>query len=314
MSKKLFCALAAVAALFGMTVAQAAPDSVFEAVGRNDWTTVRNLCEGPAKAGDSVCQDMLGTIYADGRGVPADPKTALHWFQLAAAQGNHIAEYNLGRVYEFGEGVPKNIAEAENWYAKSAEAGVPYAQWRLGMIAVEVHHDWKTGLKFLRPAAAQGIREAQGALGFAYEEGQGVKKNAKLAAKWYLAAADHGQSFAQERIATLYERGEGVDQDYKEAYFWYAVALRDPKNPRAKQDGEGLKRVAAKLSAVDVSDARQIAKDWKPEEENIGSKKSSRRSASSRARGDPKLVATGTGFFVAHDGSLITNNHVVARM
>jgi hypothetical protein len=71
-----------------------------------------------------------------------------------------------------------------------------------------------------------------------------------------------------------------------------------------------LKRVAAKLSAADVGDAAQIAKDWKPEEEVVGSK-SQRRTASSRARG-PKLRATGTGFYIARDGSLLTNNHVVA--
>ncbi len=311
MPGKWLCALAAIAVVVGITSAQAAPDAVFEAVSRNDWTTVRNLCEGPAKAGDSVCQDMLGTIYADGRGVPIDFAAARHWFQLAAAQGNHIAEYNLGRVYEVGEGVPKNIAEAENWYAKAAEAGVPYAQWRFGVIAIEVHHDWKTGLKFLRPAAAQGIREAQGALGFAYEDGQGVKRNAKLAAKWYLPAADHGDGFAQSRLASLYERGDGVDQDYKESYFWYAVAMRDPHNPLAKLAAESLKRVAAKLSTADVADAAQIAKDWKPEEVVVGAKSKTRRATAS-SRG-PKLFATGTGFYVARDGSLITNNHVVAE-
>jgi hypothetical protein len=312
MSGRFLCALAALVTAFGAAVTQAAPGAVFEAFSNKDYATVLRLCDGPAKAGDSVCQDMLGTLYADGRGVPRDPAAALHWFQLAAAQGNHTAEYNLGLAYELGEGVPKNIAEAENWYAKAAEAGVPYAQWRLGTIAVTEHNDWKTGLKLLRPAAAQGITQAQGELGFAYEQGEAVKKNPKLAAKWYLVAADHGDSFAQSRIASLYEHGNGVDQDYKEAYFWYAVAVRDPHNPSAKQDAESLKRVASKLSAADVADAAQIAKDWKPEEEAVGSKKSSRRSASSHS-GGPKLYGTGTGFYVAHDGALITNNHVVAE-
>jgi uncharacterized protein len=312
MSGKWLCALAATAAIFGAAVAQAAPGAVFEAFRNKDYATVLRVCDGPAKAGDSVCQDMLGTLYADGRGVPRDPAAALHWFQLAAAQGNHTAEYNLGLVYELGEGVPKNFAEAENWYAKAAEGGVPYAQWRMGAIAIDVHKDWKAGLKWIRPAAAQGLIDAQAALGFAYERGNGVKRNPKLAAKWYEAAADHGDTAAQSHFAGLYERGDGVDQDFKESYFWYAVALRDPKDPTAKQDAEGLRRVAAKLGAADVADAAKIAKDWKPEEEVIGPKPK-RRSASSRSRGGPRLFATGTAFYVARDGALITNNHVVAE-
>jgi uncharacterized protein len=277
----------------------------------NDDATVLRLCAAPAKAGDASCQDMLGMLYADGRGVARDFAVAFHWFQLAAAQGNITAEFNLGRAYELGEGVAKNLAEAEKLYAKSAQAGMPYAQWRLGVIAIDVHKDWKTGVKWLRPAAAQGLTGAQAGLGFAYERGQGVKKNEKLAAKWYEAAADHGETPAQSRLAGLYERGAGVDQDFKESYFWYAVALRDSKDPYAKQDAEGLKRVAARLSAADVADAAKIAKDWKPEEEVIGKKSNTRRTASSR--GGPRLRATGTGFFVARDGSLITNNHVVAE-
>jgi S1-C subfamily serine protease len=249
-------------------------------------------------------------LYASGRGgVAVDLAAAVHWFQLAAAQGNATAQFNLGRSYELGEGVPKNIAEAENWYAKAAEAGMPYAQWRLGAIAIEYHKDWKTGLKWIRPAAAQGLSDAQGILGLAYEQGEGVRRNGKLAAKWYEAAADHGDTLAQSSLAGLYERGDGVEQDYKEAYFWYAVALRDPRDPHAKEDAAGLKRVAARLSAADVADAARIAKDWKPEEVVVGPKtKPKRAAASSRA---PKLRATGTGFYVARDGSLVTNNHVV---
>ncbi len=276
-----------------------------------DYATVLRVCEAPAKAGDSICQDMLGVLYSEGHGVARDQAIAFHWFQLAAAQGNPTAAYNLAVAYERGEGGAKNPAEAERWFTEAAESGVPYAQWRLGTIAL-THSDWKTAVKWLRPAATQGLPPAQTLLGTAYEFGQGVRRNEKSAAKWYEAAADHGDSVAQSALAGLYERGEGVDQDYKEAYFWYAVASRDPKNLAAKKDAEGLKRVTAKLSAADVADAAQIAKDWKPEEVVVGPKSKTRRPASSRSRG-PKLVATGTGFYVAGDGALITNNHVVAE-
>lgn len=303
-------ALSAVAMLTNVTLGMAAPSEAVEAFHKGDYATVLRDCEAPAKAGDSVCQDLMGLLYADGHGVKADQAIAAHWFQLAAEQGNPIAAYNLGSAYEHGEGVPKNLATAENWYAKSAASGVPYAQWRLGALAI-LRNDWKAGVKWMRPAAAQGLPPAQFALGLAYESGKGARGNEKTAAKWYLAAADHGDPGAQSRLANLYERGAGVDTDYKESYFWYAVALRNPKDATAKQDNEGLKRVAAKLSAADVADAAKIAQGWKAEEAVIGPK-ATRRSAAAASQG-PRLYATGTGFYVARDGALITNNHVVAE-
>lgn len=303
-------AVAALATLMTAIPAMAAPTEAIQAFNNGDYATALRDCEAPAKAGDSVCQDVMGLLYADGHGVKADQAIAAHWFQLSAEQGNPIAAYNLGSAYEHGEGVPKNLAMAENWYAKAAATGLPYAQWRLGALAI-LRNDWKAGVKWMRPAAAQGLPPAQFALGLAYEAGKGARRNEKTAAKWYLAAADHGETGAQSRVASLYERGAGVDQDYKESYFWYAVALRDPKDATAKEDNDGLKRVAAKLSAADVADAAKIAQGWKPEAAVIGAKPT-RRAASSRSRGGPKLYATGTGFYVAHDGTLITNNHVVA--
>jgi uncharacterized protein len=310
MSGKWICAFVC-AVLASVSSALAAPSEAFDAFKRGDYAAVLRVCEAPAKAGDSTCQDMLGLLYSEGRGVPRDQATAFHWFQLAAAQGNPTAAYNLAVAYEHGEGVAKNPAEAEKWFTKAAESGLPYAQLQLAVAAVG-GGDWKAAVKWLRPAAAQGLPMAQTMLGLAYETGKGARRNEKLAAKWYEAAADHGDPAAQTKLAVLYEQGIGVDQDFKEAYFWYAVALRDPKNPTPKQDADGLKRVTAKLSSADVADAAQIAKDWKPEEEVVGPKPK-RRSASSRSRGGPKLAATGTGFYVARDGSLITNNHVVAE-
>ena len=309
MSAKWLPMLTALAVLVSWRSASAMPSEAIEAFQNHDYATVLRDCDGPAKAGDAMCQDLIGQLYANGLGVKADPAAALRWFQLSAAQGNPIAAYNLGRAYETGAGVAKNLGEAAKWYAKSAAGGMPYAEWRLAYLAIEVNHDWKEGLKMLRPAAAQGVPEAQMVLGAAYESGNGVRRNDKLAAKWYEAAADHGMTPAQSRLANFYEHGTGVDQDFKESYFWYAVALHDPKDPSAKEDREGLKRVAAKLGAADVADAAKIAQGWKPEEAVLGPKPT-RRSASSRG---PKLFATGTGFYVAHDGTLITNNHVVAE-
>jgi len=156
---------------------------------------------------------------------------------------------------------------------------------------------------------------AQAMLGLAYQSGNGVRRNAHLAFKWYEAAADHGFPSAQSQLAGIYERGEGVETDFKEAYFWYAVVLRDPNDTHRKDDEAGLKRMAAKLSKQDLDDAATTARDWKPEEVEIGTPRrtTKRKSRPEEAPQGPHIAATGSGFYVTRSGYLVTNNHVVAQ-
>ncbi len=295
--------------------AQADPREAVAAYDKGDYDTVLRECEAAAKAGDSVCQDLLGLLYSDGKGVKADPVAAVRWFRLAAAQGNAIAAYNLAFPYEHGQGVAKDLKEAEKWYALAAEKGVAFAQAALGMIMINDHKDWKKGIKLLRPAAAQGIPAAETMLGLAYQTGNGARRNARLALKWYEVAADHGFVLAQSLLAGIYERGDGVETDFKEAYFWYAVALRDPKDSRRKDDAAGLQRTATKLSKHDLDDAAQIARDWKPEEVEIGAphRTTKAKSRDQETPQGPHIFATGSGFYVTRSGYLVTNNHVVAQ-
>src|SRR5579862_5687067 len=298
------------------TETRAGAHEAVEAYNRGDYAAVLSECEAAAKAGDPGCEDLLGVLYSEGKGVKVDPVAAARWFRLAAEQGNPTAAYNLGLCFENGEGVPKNSKEAEKWYAIAAEKGIPQAQGRLGILLIGNHNDWKEGVKILRPAASAGVLEAQFTLALAYELGNGVKRNARLAVKWYEEAADHGFTGAQSRLAGIYERGELVDSDFKEAYFWYAVALRDPKDPSRKDDEAGLKRTAAKLNKRDLDDAAAIARDWQPKAVEIGTaRRTTKRKAGSETaerKGGPQLFATGSGFYITRSGHLLTNNHVVA--
>lgn len=313
MRTRLLPAVVAAAATLSCHAWAAAVDAA-DAYQKGDYAAVLRTCEAPARAGDAGCQDFMGLLYAEGKGVKADLAEAVHWFRLSAEQGNAVGAYNLGHAYEFGAGVSVDPKEAAKWYAVAAKQGLASAQARLGYLAIEYEHDWKNGIKLIRPATAQGVPDAQFTLGLAYELGTGVRRNDRLAVKWYAAAADRGFTAAQSRLAGFYERGAGVEVDYKEAYFWYAVALRDPKNPTRKQDEAALKRVGAHLSAADLADAAKIARAWRPEVAMAGPpQRRTRRSASrTKARG-PRLYATGTGFYVTRDGALITNNHVVAQ-
>ena len=53
-------------------------------------------------------QNNLGFMYAEGKGVLQDYKTAVKWYKLAVEQGNADAQTSLGFMYENGKGVPQN--------------------------------------------------------------------------------------------------------------------------------------------------------------------------------------------------------------
>ena len=72
-------------------------------------------------------------------------------------------------------------------------------------------------VRWYRLAAAQGLDEAQYALGNMYADGWGVPQDAAEAARWFRLAADQGHSSAQSELALMHEKGEGVPEDAAEA-------------------------------------------------------------------------------------------------
>lgn len=68
-----------------------------------------------------ICQ--LGTLYAQGYGVPKDYHAAFDYYKQAAKLGDALACMNLGYCYEVGQGVTQDIAISKNYYRCAAEHG-----------------------------------------------------------------------------------------------------------------------------------------------------------------------------------------------
>ena len=73
-----------------------------------------------AEEGHQWAQRRLGSMYAEGKGVPQDYQEALKWYRLAAAQGNESAPLNLGVMYTKGRGVRQDFVRAYAWYDVAA--------------------------------------------------------------------------------------------------------------------------------------------------------------------------------------------------
>jgi len=154
-----------------------------------------------AEQGHADAQTLLGIMYAKGRGVPQDHKTAVKWLTLAAKQGNAYAQRVLKQLLE--------IIFAEN-FQKSKDAFFK--------------KDYATVFRLLKPLAELGYVRAQGNLGVMYKHGHGVAQNDKTAMKWYTLAAEQGNATAQFNLGNGYRTGQGVIQDYKTAVKWYSLS------------------------------------------------------------------------------------------
>ena len=146
----LMCALISEVALAGYGEGMAAYKNGDYATALKEWKPL-------AAQGNAAAQTFLGTMYANGQGVPQDYKEGLKWLRLAADQGDAFAQLNLAMTYENGpQGIPQDYKEAAKWY---------------------------------RLAADQGHAGAQGDLGWMYEKGQGVAANSVVAYALYNLSA-----------------------------------------------------------------------------------------------------------------------------
>ncbi len=80
-------------------------------------------------------------------------------------------------------------------------------------------------LLLLKPLADEGIAEAIGMLGVAYQKGAGVEVNAEKALELLEKAVDMGDSIAAYNLGLLYQngmQGVGVDMAISQRYFQLA--------------------------------------------------------------------------------------------
>jgi S1-C subfamily serine protease len=84
--------------------------------------------------------------------------------------------------------------------------------------------DYQAAFREWEPLAQSGEVDAQFALGYLYEYGEGVTQSYRQAAYWYGKAADAGDADAAVAMGYLYESGLGVKQNFRRAVEYYSIA------------------------------------------------------------------------------------------
>ena len=230
---------------------------------------VRNL-QLAADQGDVLAQNILGTMYAAGVGIPKDAAEAVRYFQLAADQGHASAQHSLGLMYDAGEGVAQDDAEAERWFRLAADQGVPGAQFELGLKYARgegvVQNDAEA-VRWFRLAADQGHASAQGCLGAGYARGEGVAQDDPEAVRWLQLAADQGEAVPQHDLGEMYADGRGgLPQDDVTACMWYTLACaREPELISSEEASGVRKNLEQRMTHAQVTEAQRLAREWEAE-------------------------------------------------
>jgi tetratricopeptide (TPR) repeat protein len=158
-----------------------------------------------AEQGDAAAQISVGSLYADGRGVPQNYPEAMQWFRKGADQGNPAAQDDVGSLYAKGWGAPQNYSEAMQWFRKGAEEGYPAAQNNIGSLYVNgrgVPRDYSEAMRWFQMAAAQGNAMAQSNVGWMMARGEGASKDCTAARQWFEKASAAGLDLARNHLST----------------------------------------------------------------------------------------------------------------
>lgn len=138
---------------------------------------------------------------------------------------NAFARSDFNSAYEASQA--GNYARAVSLWKNLAEQGDPDAQYALGWMYESgqgVAINFKQAIHWYKQAAIQDYVTAQYVLASIYDKGTGVPANPETAVAWYLKAANQGNAESQFQLGLHYQDGNGVLQNDQQSFLWFSKA------------------------------------------------------------------------------------------
>ncbi|RKO89925.1 hypothetical protein BDK51DRAFT_21043 [Blyttiomyces helicus] len=152
---------------------------------------------------------------------------ATYYFSVAAARGHPVGLFMYAMSLRHGWGTPKNETEAFRLLQKAAESAVTDLNSGGGAAQIGSTSDsGRLGAGTLKAIATTELTLAIYELATSFKHGWGVPKS-KTTATYYLnIAALLGDVDSQEELGECYLRGDGVKRDKRMAAKWFREAER----------------------------------------------------------------------------------------
>ncbi|HEY9137317.1 MAG TPA: tetratricopeptide repeat protein [Terriglobus sp.] len=153
------------------------------------------LVRAAAQRGVPQAQLIYGQMLLDGKLLPQNATSALHWFERAARGGDVMAMNMVGRCLDQGWGIAASPNLAAPWFRKAAEKGLDWGMYNLATLLTlgsGVKEDKIEALYWLRKAADLNHAKSINILGGFYEDGWVVQKDMAIAKDHYRRAAEGG--------------------------------------------------------------------------------------------------------------------------
>jgi len=167
----------------------------------------------------------MAELYEDAAGVAKNLREAQRLFFRAGNAGIADAFAYGGELY-FQE-TPPNYVQAKSWFEQAVQGGSGEGMADLGWLYESgngVSKDATKAASLFNEAANSGNAEGIYRMGVAYHEGLGVQKDPVAACTWFLRAAASNHPDAEEQAGFCYYNGTGVAEDHQAAFQWFAKA------------------------------------------------------------------------------------------
>ena len=120
----LTAAEAAQAAAYGI------PTEAALAYKTHDYPTLIRALRPLVEQGNPMAQELFGSLYEEGHGVPQNYAEAMRWYRSAAEKGVADAMGCLGLMAFGGRGMPQNYVQAHMWFNLAHAREPSWGNWR----------------------------------------------------------------------------------------------------------------------------------------------------------------------------------------
>ncbi len=177
-----------------------------------------NSLKTRAEHGDRVAEFVTAGFAGLGIESGVNEAKAVQLMKRSVEAGYIPAMVELGLWHYSGRFVEENQATAKELWYKAASQGSMEASIRLSVTALRDPSDPQmhpAQVALLKTAASEGSLLAEYALGYAYEQGIGARKDAGEAASYYRNAASRGSQDAYRALRRMYDQLRPAGEEFK---------------------------------------------------------------------------------------------------